>query len=593
VPSGWPAVKLHAPLQQSAADAHESPGCVQNDAGAQTLPAHSPEQHSVLWLHELPSVLHVLLSGVHVPLQTPLQHCDGEEQASPSDVQAGMVQTPLAQLPLQHWPGVHALPVFRQDVPLSLPDPLSVPLSVPPSVPEPESVVPPSVPLPPSPPASALLPSPLPSAAPASPLASLTVPSLPVVPSLAGEESLPPAPSPPASTVASAGASSVASPPVPSPPALPSAGRVPSLPVVPSLEPESPGVVPSPPPLPSRPWEPLSRVDPSSPPASPNTFVASVPPHPIASEQPAMTSAHATKHDLEPTIIVSHPSRSPFQVAATDVRITESPPSMWNAMAMKPRDSLTLARITGPHRSGRRGYHANVLAFSFCRASALLALTLLSAGACHRDASPPDPGAGGTAAHSAAPDVPEAAAVRAPPPNEAGATIAAIAANEGAVTRYPDETRIAPPRLQATRSAGDVRTQASDTGGDVILAMTSNKGVLKIASRGPFFLIVFDDPNDLSRQLMGWVPERVFSSDSPPKHVRLQCAGGQVPVFVRAKTDDERCELSCRQDSTCPKGTACIGAGVLSNDGVPGEPTKYCEPRAVPLYTPPRPPGSG
>jgi hypothetical protein len=126
---------------------------------------------------------------------------------------------------------------------------------------------------------------------------------------------------------------------------------------------------------------------------------------------------------------------------------------------------------------------------------------------------------------------------------------------------------------------------------------------LKIASRGPFFLVVFDDPSDLSRQLMGWVNERVFSPDSAPKHVRLQCAGGQVPVFVRGRSggtlapagagDDEMCELSCRQDSTCPKGTACIGAGVLSNDGVPGEPTKFCEPRAVPLYTPPRAPDAG
>jgi hypothetical protein len=216
-------------------------------------------------------------------------------------------------------------------------------------------------------------------------------------------------------------------------------------------------------------------------------------------------------------------------------------------------------------------------------------------GACRRDS----PAASTQLDDATAKSLPEAAAERAPAIQSASGA-APLATNDAAITRYADETRIAPARLQATRSNGSARTQASDTDGDVVAALTSGKGVLKVATRGPFVLIVFDDPKDLSRQVMGWVNQSVFVPDVAPKHVPLHCAGGQVLVFVKTglanvsvtEADDERCELTCRQDSTCPKGTVCIGTGVLSNDGVPGEATKFCQPRAAPLYVPPTAPGS-
>jgi len=108
-------------------------------------------------------------------------------------------------------------------------------------------------------------------------------------------------------------------------------------------------------------------------------------------------------------------------------------------------------------------------------------------------------------------------AVRTTPPSIkpawAMSNTAPLAQNETAIVRYPDETQIAPATLLATRRPSPVRSEASPTNGDVVADLRSGTGVVRIAQRTPFFLILFDDPSNVSRQEMGWLHQDAFLPD--------------------------------------------------------------------------------
>lgn len=113
---------MHAPPQQSAPEAHESPFCWQNDDAAQVPPLQKVEQHSVPCAQALPTVLHALLSGEQLPPapQMPLQHCAPVAHADPSEVHAGNAHAPFEQVPLQQSLGcVQPPPGLRQVAPES------------------------------------------------------------------------------------------------------------------------------------------------------------------------------------------------------------------------------------------------------------------------------------------------------------------------------------------------------------------------------------------------------------------------------------------------------------------------------------------
>jgi hypothetical protein len=107
---------VHTPPQQSGPDEHASPSCVQNDeASEQVPPAQSCEQQSVFCMHALPAVLHEVLSGVHVPLHLPPQHCASLVHAELSERHACPLHWPPTHESEQHWSGdVHAEPDASQ-----------------------------------------------------------------------------------------------------------------------------------------------------------------------------------------------------------------------------------------------------------------------------------------------------------------------------------------------------------------------------------------------------------------------------------------------------------------------------------------------
>jgi hypothetical protein len=161
---------------------------------------------------------------------------------------------------------------------------------------------------------------------------------------------------------------------------------------------------------------------------------------------------------------------------------------------------------------------------------------------------------------------------------EAAAAPAPLAANEAAVTRYPDETAVNNVSQAVKWAVANVRTQASSTAGDAVATIKAGTDVTKIADHQSFSLVVFTDPTDPSKKDMGWVSNSVFSPPPAHTHVAAHCTGGQVAILLPA--GDETCIKQCTDDSACPKGEVCNGSGVLSNNGAPGAATKFCGPKA-------------
>lgn len=155
---------------------------------------------------------------------------------------------------------------------------------------------------------------------------------------------------------------------------------------------------------------------------------------------------------------------------------------------------------------------------------------------------------------------------------DAGATV--TVANESEITRYPDETPIANVAATLHWSVTDARTQASRVQGAIVAALKSGTAVQKVAERQGFFLIVFADPHDPSRNEEGWVAEAAFQPEPPHKRVAVKCTGGQVAVLLQM--GEERCVTECTNDTACPSGEACSGAAPLTKEGAPGAIVAFC-----------------
>ncbi len=193
--------------------------------------------------------------------------------------------------------------------------------------------------------------------------------------------------------------------------------------------------------------------------------------------------------------------------------------------------------------------------------------------------------AGPDAVASAAAAVPEAA----PAP---------LAANEADVTKYPAQK--ADSEALVTRMYAHVRTEASPTGGTLVATLKPETHVDLVADHEGFDLVVFPDPSDGTRKLMGWTAHAVFGAYVPVHeettdagHPAVVDAGGATVVDaglakpLPAKPLDVRrgangicpagyaacgpfaCRLSCTSDAACGLATAhcmgglCMGPGAL------------------------------
>jgi hypothetical protein len=164
-----------------------------------------------------------------------------------------------------------------------------------------------------------------------------------------------------------------------------------------------------------------------------------------------------------------------------------------------------------------------------------------------------------------------------------------LAANESAVTRYPDETPVNHLPLKTRWATSTARTQGSASGGDVVAVLKAGTEVEKIADRQSFYLVLFTDPSEPSRTEMGWVGEGVFGSEPMRKRISEPAtvdAGGSpspsAPPISPKKLDEKRsggkcapgyascgaiCRLQCGKDADCGtpgahcQGGFCLGPG--------------------------------
>lgn len=169
-------------------------------------------------------------------------------------------------------------------------------------------------------------------------------------------------------------------------------------------------------------------------------------------------------------------------------------------------------------------------------------------------------------------DVDAATAMPAPTDTPALPSSAALsAANVNDIARFPDETALEDVAVETKRSAS-VR-EAPQTG-RVIVSLPSGSKLTEVAQRETYFLVVFDDPKDSSKKLLGWIHQDAFSP-APAKAAviaSLTCKSGQVTLY----SDAAFCGTTCTKDADCPSGQACKGSAQTLKSGHPDKTVTVC-----------------
>ncbi|MCW5832865.1 MAG: SH3 domain-containing protein [Labilithrix sp.] len=146
---------------------------------------------------------------------------------------------------------------------------------------------------------------------------------------------------------------------------------------------------------------------------------------------------------------------------------------------------------------------------------------------------------------------------------------AALAANEGDVARFPDETKLDDVAATLQRA---YNVREAPPAGAIIRGLAKGTSVTQIGERGGSFLILFDDPKAPGTRLMGWIHRDAFSAviqDAGP----LVCPKGEIALFG----DTPFCGKLCSEDKDCPTGQACKGqASKLLANGKAGDGVTVC-----------------
>lgn len=190
---------------------------------------------------------------------------------------------------------------------------------------------------------------------------------------------------------------------------------------------------------------------------------------------------------------------------------------------------------------------------------------------------------GGTDASSAADATAAAADVDSAAQAAPTATVAEETAlkisNANDVARFPDETKL--DNVVATFEQTDKVREVPQTG-KVVATLGKGTHVWKMAQRGQYFLVAFDDAKDPSSKLVGWVHQNAFTaatvvadagdagSDGGAKP--LTCAKGETPLF----SDSPFCGKTCKTDADCGTGSACKGIANKLVNGKAGDAVPIC-----------------
>lgn len=155
-----------------------------------------------------------------------------------------------------------------------------------------------------------------------------------------------------------------------------------------------------------------------------------------------------------------------------------------------------------------------------------------------------------TGCHKKGTDAADAAA-------EAGAVAAVVDAgpettNEAQVTRYKDDEK-SMDRADATVKVAKTNAITAVPMGAVITSLTKGDAVTELALHNGYYLVIFADPKDPTKKLMGWVVKQAFDDATyvPAKKTMPACAAGGILVTNALSPFMPRCTTHCTKGADC------------------------------------------
>jgi hypothetical protein len=149
------------------------------------------------------------------------------------------------------------------------------------------------------------------------------------------------------------------------------------------------------------------------------------------------------------------------------------------------------------------------------------------------------------------------------------------AVNASDIHRYPDENKLDNQAATIQAQVANVKTGAGT--GDLISVLKKGTDTTRIADRSDFTLIVYKDPSNASKNLMGWVAKSAFTPLVWDAGKFIYCPKNQVAILIEGGI--ERCVTQCdSSNDLCPQGQACTGDAFLwTVNGIGGN-VEFCNP---------------
>jgi len=176
----------------------------------------------------------------------------------------------------------------------------------------------------------------------------------------------------------------------------------------------------------------------------------------------------------------------------------------------------------------------------------------------------------------------------------------ANASNASEVTQFPDQQKVAPSSAKIVSVAATVRPAPQSS--DQVQVVKQGLEVTEVATDKDYFLVLYNDPNDATKQKAGWVHKDAVqnyafertdktgkepqagpsAAKTAPAAAKLTCNAGEV----RLQTDKEFCGHQCKEDADCKKlNGVCDGSGKMVSTSGQLAPAHYCVTTSAPGAT--------
>jgi hypothetical protein len=149
------------------------------------------------------------------------------------------------------------------------------------------------------------------------------------------------------------------------------------------------------------------------------------------------------------------------------------------------------------------------------------------------------------------------------------------ASNASVIRRYGDESSVTRKVSKLRDTPAVARTAPFSE--EVVAVMTNGAEVTEVAREGDWYLVLFNDPNDVhsNKQMAGWIYKDAIlgpAADMTGTNPVNTCQSGEVHVLA-----DHSCRMACARDSDCTTGGGvCDGSGQVQYGSTLVREGKYC-----------------